>query len=117
MAGAKKGCELSEDALFKRYEKNPLLTADHWPYRAHAVFNPGAALVDGETLLLVRVEDLRGFSHLAVARSADGKTKWRVDAEPALVADLAYDEQHYGVEDPRVVWLEPLGEYAVTYTS
>ncbi|MEE8640862.1 MAG: hypothetical protein V3T41_10675, partial [bacterium] len=87
MTDAEKGCELTADVLFQRYEKNPVLTAENWPYRAHAVFNPGAALVDGETLLLVRVEDLRGFSHLAVARSADGKTEWRVDAEPALVAD------------------------------
>ena len=117
MAGAEKGCELSGDALFKRYEKNPILTADNWPYRAHAVFNPGAALINGETLLLVRVEDLRGFSHLAVARSADGKTEWQVEAEPALAADLAYDEQPFGVEDPRIVWLAPLEEYAVTYTS
>lgn len=117
MAGGEKGCELGEDALFSRYEKNPILNADNWPYRAHAVFNPGAALVDGETLLLVRVEDLRGFSHLAVARSVDGKTEWQVEPEPALVADLAYDEQPFGVEDPRVVWLAPLEEYAVTYTS
>ncbi len=117
MTNADDGCQLGGNELFHRYEKNPVLTADLWPYNAHAVFNPGAALVDGETLLLVRVEDLRGFSHLAAARSADGKTKWRVDAEPALVADEAHDEQRFGVEDPRVVWLEPLGEYAVAYTS
>ncbi len=116
MAEADAGCRLG-DELFKRYEKNPVLTADLWPYHAHAVFNPGAALVDGETLLLVRVEDLRGFSHFTVARSADGKGEWRVGAEAALVADEAHDEQTFGVEDPRVIWLEPLGEYAVAYTS
>jgi beta-1,4-mannooligosaccharide/beta-1,4-mannosyl-N-acetylglucosamine phosphorylase len=117
MAEANAGCQLGGNELFHRYEKNPILTAALWPYNAHAVFNPGAALVDGETLLLVRVEDLRGFSHFTVARSADGKAEWRVDDEPALVADGAHDEQPFGVEDPRVVWLEPLGEYAVAYTS
>jgi predicted GH43/DUF377 family glycosyl hydrolase len=111
------GCQIGGYELFQRYKKNPILTANEWPYPAHAVFNPGAALVDGETLLLVRVEDLRGFSHLTIARSVDGKTKWRVDVEPALVADKTHDEQRFGVEDPRIVWLEPLGEYAVAYTS
>ena len=57
------------------------------PYRANSVFNPGAGLVGGETLLLVRVEDLRGISHLLVARSADGVTDWRFDAEPLLAPE------------------------------
>jgi predicted GH43/DUF377 family glycosyl hydrolase len=50
--------------LFVRYEKNPILTVEDWPYRAHSVFNPAVTMVDGTTLLLVRVEDHRGFSHL-----------------------------------------------------
>jgi hypothetical protein len=38
-----------------------------------SVFNAGAAqLPDGDTLLLVRVEDRRGISHLTAARSRDG---------------------------------------------
>jgi len=59
-------------SLFTRYEGNPILTPEQWPYPANSVFNPGAAEFDGETLLLVRVEDLRGLSHLCVARSANG---------------------------------------------
>ncbi len=47
--------ELGE--LFKRYEGNPILTPDHWPYQVNAVFNPGAVKFNDETLLLVRVED------------------------------------------------------------
>ncbi|MBM3701545.1 MAG: glycosidase, partial [Actinobacteria bacterium] len=27
--------------LFKRYEGNPILTPEDWPYEAGAVFNPG----------------------------------------------------------------------------
>ncbi len=110
-------CKFGAEALFTRSPENPILTARDWPYLAHAVFNPGATLIDGETLLLARVEDMRGFSHLTVARSADGKTGWRVDDRPAHVADPAFDEEEFGVEDPRIVWLDPLGAYAVTYTS
>ena len=39
---------------------NPILTAADWPYPVNAVFNPAAALVDGETVLLARVEDSPG---------------------------------------------------------
>ena len=103
--------------LFSRYVANPILTRDHWPYEVNGVFNPGAIEVDGQTLLLVRVEDKRGFSHFTLARSADGFTNWQIDSQPTFTPDLAHAEEHWGVEDPRVVWLEDYGEYAVTYVS
>jgi predicted GH43/DUF377 family glycosyl hydrolase len=61
--------------LFQRNTKNPILTIDDWPYRAHSVFNPAAAIVNGTTLLMVRVEDHRGFSHFTGVRTGltDGK--------------------------------------------
>ncbi|MFB6215130.1 MAG: glycosidase, partial [Candidatus Bipolaricaulia bacterium] len=65
--------------IFVRYGGNPILKAEEWPYVANSVFNPGATKLDGETVLLCRVEDCRGFSHLTVARSQDGKTGWKVD--------------------------------------
>lgn len=51
-------------ALFRRYEGNPILTAERWPYPINSVFNPGAIRFNDEVLLLNRVEDLRGASHL-----------------------------------------------------
>ena len=48
------------DPLFERSPANPLLTADDVPYAANSIFNPGAARVGNETILLARVEDLRG---------------------------------------------------------
>ncbi|MFQ5885659.1 MAG: glycosidase [Anaerolineae bacterium] len=103
--------------LFRRYEKNPILRAADWPYEVNAVFNPGAVQFEGETLLLVRVEDMRGFSHLTVARSNDGKRDWRINHEPALRPDPRSQEERWGIEDPRVVWLEERQEHAVTYVS
>jgi predicted GH43/DUF377 family glycosyl hydrolase len=104
--------------LFTRYTGNPILTAEDWPYRVNAVFNPGAIECGGETVLLVRVEDMRGMSHLTVARSADGFSNWRIDTQPTLAPDPEnYPEEVWGVEDPRIVYLEELGAYAVTYTS
>ncbi len=82
--------------LFTRYEGNPIIKARDLPYRANTVFNPAAALVDGETLLLLRVEDMRGLSHLTVARSKDGISDWRFDPEPTFVPD----PDHY----PEEIW-------------
>jgi predicted GH43/DUF377 family glycosyl hydrolase len=103
--------------LFHRYEGNPILRREDWPYPANAVFNPGATEIDGETLLLVRVEDLRGFSHLTAARSKDGKTEWRIADKPTLQPNSNSQEEQWGLEDPRIVFLEERGEYAVTYVS
>lgn len=109
--------EKKANSLFTRFEGNPILSGRNWSYPANAVFNPAAARLDGETLLLARVEDMRGFSHLTVARSKDGFTDWRVDPEPTLVADSNSREERWGLEDPRIVWLEEQKQFAVTYVS
>jgi len=103
--------------LFTRFHGNPILVPGNWPYPANAVFNPGAVEFDGGTLLLVRVEDMRGFSHLTVARSQDGKTDWQIGVRPALKATADHKEECWGVEDPRIVWLDEREKYAVTYVS
>ncbi|MCF7890276.1 glycosidase [Candidatus Bipolaricaulota bacterium] len=103
--------------IFNRYVGNPILKADEWPYVANSVFNPGATRLDGETILLCRVEDCRGFSHLTVARSQDGKTDWKVDDSPTLSRSEEFHEEQWGLEDPRIVWFKPLEKYAITYTS
>jgi predicted GH43/DUF377 family glycosyl hydrolase len=103
--------------LFRRYEANPILTPEMWPYPTNAVFNPGAARLNTETLLLVRVEDMRGFSHLTVARSPDGFTNWEIDPKPTLEADQSSREERWGLEDPRIVWLEEQKQFGITYVS
>ncbi|AKB14015.1 hypothetical protein MSTHC_1023 [Methanosarcina thermophila CHTI-55] len=104
--------------LFKRNIKNPILTVDDWPYRAHSVFNPAAAIVNGTTLLMVRVEDHRGFSHFTVARSENGIDGWEIDPEPTFMPDPEnYPEEIYGIEDPRITYIDEMGKWAVAYTA
>ena len=104
--------------LFNRYEKNPILTSAEWPYRVNAVFNAGAVQIEDETLLLVRVEDMCGFSHLTIARSKDGKTNWKIDDHTALEPKPdVYPEEIWGIEDTRITFLEELKLWAVTYTA
>ncbi|MFP4588698.1 MAG: glycosidase [Candidatus Bipolaricaulota bacterium] len=110
-------CSTGQQNLFIRHEDNPILTSEDWPYPAHTVFNPGAIKYQGKTLLLCRVEDLRGFSHLTVARSENGDSDWKVDQEPTLHRSEDYHEEQWGLEDPRVIWLEDQEQYSVAYTS
>jgi predicted GH43/DUF377 family glycosyl hydrolase len=104
--------------LFGRSEHNPILTAADVPYLANSVFNPGAARIGTETILLVRVEDLRGISQLHVARSDDGVRDWRFDPEPLLRSDAErHPEEIWGCEDPRLTWLTEREEWAIAYTA
>jgi predicted GH43/DUF377 family glycosyl hydrolase len=108
---------VSQAELFTRHPGNPILTAGDWPYPVNAVFNPAAAVVDGHTVVLARVEDRRGISHLAVARSANGVDGWAVDPEPLLSPDEDVAGEQWGFEDPRVVRVDELGHFVITCTA
>lgn len=104
--------------VFVRYPANPILTSRDLPYRANSVFNPGVARVGDETLLLLRVEDGRGVSHFTVARSPNGISDWRVDPAPTLrPSPQTHPEEVYGIEDPRITYLEEQGRWVVAYTA
>jgi predicted GH43/DUF377 family glycosyl hydrolase len=105
------------DGLFRRHQGNPLLTPNRWPYTINAVMNAGAAMVDGTTVLLCRVEDRRGLSHLTVARSRDGYSNWVVEDKPLLDADPHLTQERWGVEDPRLTWIDELDAWVIAYTS
>jgi predicted GH43/DUF377 family glycosyl hydrolase len=104
--------------VLRRSDANPILTAVDVPYPANSVFNPGAARVGDETILLLRIEDLRGISQLHVARSTDGVTDWRFEPEPLLRSDEErHPEEIWGCEDPRLTWLPEREEWAIAYTA
>jgi predicted GH43/DUF377 family glycosyl hydrolase len=109
----------NHEVLFRRHEDNPILTAADWPYPVHTVFNPGATkLQDGSTLLLVRAEDRRGFSHFSIAISKNGVDNWEIHPSPVLEPDPDnYPEELWGIEDPRITWVEDLQKYVIAYTS
>jgi predicted GH43/DUF377 family glycosyl hydrolase len=108
---------MSAAGLFRRHAGNPILSADDWPHPVNAVFNPAAAAVDGHTVLIARVEDRRGISHLAVARSASGLDEWTIDAQPFLAPDESVASEQWGFEDPRCVWVDELARFVITCTA
>lgn len=105
--------------VFARHPRNPILTAADWPYRVHTVFNAGATrLHDGTTLLLCRVEDFRGHSHLCAARSANGIDGWKIDDVPTLLPNPdEFPEELWGIEDPRITYVEELDKHVIAYTA
>ncbi len=103
--------------LFVRHPANPILTADDWPYPANAVFNPAAAHVNGTTVILARVEDLTGISHLTVARSRNGLDGWSVEPEPLLAPADGVASEQWGFEDARTVWVPELDRWVITCTA
>lgn len=104
--------------LFIRHPGNPILSVEDWPYAANSVFNAAAAEAKGKIILLARVEDFRGISHLTVARSDDGISNWQISREPALKPEpKEYPEEMWGIEDPRITWLEELKRWAICYTA
>jgi predicted GH43/DUF377 family glycosyl hydrolase len=107
---------VSARELLERHPGNPILTAADWPYPVNAVFNPAAAEVNGDTLLLARVEDRRGISHLTVPRSANGLDGWSIEAEPLLAPDDETGGQ-WGLEDARLVWVDEFGRWVITCTA
>jgi beta-1,2-mannobiose phosphorylase / 1,2-beta-oligomannan phosphorylase len=105
--------------LLLRHPANPILTRKDWPYSINSVFNAGATLLqDGTTLLLCRIEDRRGLSHLCAARSKNGVDGWQIDREPTLMpSPKDYPEEIWGIEDPRITFVPELQQYVITYTS
>lgn len=103
--------------LLHRHEGNPILTLDSMPYRCNTVFNGTPVKVDGEYLLLIRVEGQQGYSFFALARSKDG-FEFEVESEPCLIpaheGPWAIWEEH-GIEDPRLTELD--GKHYIVYTA
>jgi len=105
------------DKLFHRCPENPLITPALLPCEVNAVLNPGVCEVDGDVVLLLRIEDRQGLSHLRVARSRNGVDAWRIDDRPLLEPDLPeWPFEEWGCEDARVT---PVGPHAwvIAYTA
>ncbi len=104
---------------FRRYEGNPLLTREDIPYWCNTVFNAAACKFGDQYLLLLRVEDLNGHSHLTLARSQDGY-RFEVDRKPWITPseDPEYEVyERYGIEDPRITYVPEDDVWYITYTA
>lgn len=108
---------MEQHELFRRYGRGPLLTPADAPFHANGVLNPGVAEVDGEVVLLVRIENRQGISEIRVARSRNGVDGWQCGERPFLQPDLPeYPFEEWGCEDARVTKIGPQ-EWVIAYTA
>jgi predicted GH43/DUF377 family glycosyl hydrolase len=98
-----------------RYDKNPVVTPnpDH-EWEKGAVFNCGATIYQDQVILLYRaIGNYETYvSTFGLATSSDGYN-FQTFSEPAMTPDADFEK--YGIEDPRITFLEE--KYYVTYTA
>ena len=90
--------------VVRRWTDNPIIAIEDVPFRCGDIWNAGVARLDGQYVLLITIETLRGLTQIHLARSRDG-THFTVQDEPfmasATVGPLAKYENR-GVRDPRI---------------
>ena len=103
--------------LITRYKNNPILTKDDVPYPVATVHNAAVVKYDGKYIMIFRSHKLNGRSILGLAESEDGYN-FKVHDKPFMVPatkGIFKDYEDYGVEDPRIVFMED--EYLITYSA
>jgi predicted GH43/DUF377 family glycosyl hydrolase len=101
-----------------RYKNNPVLRPQDIPADCFAVYNGGAAKINGEYILMVRVEDMARREYAWTARSKNGYD-FVPDAEPVrfISEDMAFYNEYAGKSwyDPRINVVD--GKYYITYAA
>ena len=101
----------------QRYENNPVLTKDDIPYQVETVHNAAVTKFNHKYIMLFRSHKDNGRSIIGLAESDDG-FNFKSGPEPFLTPakeGLFAEYEAYGVEDPRVVFLEDA--YYITYSA
>ena len=103
--------------VFKRYSSNPILERKDIPYPCNTVFNAAACRFKGRYVLLLRIEDRSGHSHLTLAYSDDG---YQFSIDPSFWVTSSSEPyyevyERYGIEDPRITQIDDI--YYITYTA
>jgi predicted GH43/DUF377 family glycosyl hydrolase len=103
--------------LLHRWERNPIISQRDIPFRINTVFNGSPVKLNGEYLMLLRVEGQQGYSFFALARSGDG-FHFTVDSVPCMLP--AEHEpwktwESNGIEDPRITPIDDV--YYIVYTA
>ncbi|MGC9454916.1 MAG: glycoside hydrolase family 130 protein [Phycisphaerae bacterium] len=108
--------DASSAGVLRRYEGNPILSAQDVPYACDLVFNAGVCKLDGRYVMVFRNDygwrgRPKGFegTNLGLAFSDDG-LKWRVQERPCW---QWHDDEVVRVYDPRLTLLD--GQCWITF--
>ncbi len=103
--------------IVHRWEGNPILSMRDLPFPASDVHNAGAIKYNGEYILLITIENLRGDCSIYRARSEDGR-HFTIDQSPVMSPSqeepFATYESH-GVRDARITNFD--GTFYIVYLA
>lgn len=98
---------------FTRYEANPIISPEDIGPGTACVFNSGAAVYEGQVVLLLSVWDRQWAPKFLVAKSDDG-IHFKVSHDSGIVPPDEFPYvPHEGIFDTRITQIE--GRYLVTY--
>lgn len=112
----RRGKRIRRDILH-RWEGNPIIIAEDLSFSCLDMMNAGAAKLDGEYILLIRVEDMKGHSVLVLARSSDGRY-FELEDRPVMTPSKDKPFMQYetrGIEDPRITRID--STYYIVYSA
>jgi predicted GH43/DUF377 family glycosyl hydrolase len=85
--------------LFVRYGANPIIHARDISNQSNSVFNARSNHFGDDSLLLIRVKDLRGISHLTAAHNWDCVADCQIESYSTLLASKdKYCGRKYGAK-------------------
>ena len=102
--------------IVKRYEKNPILTADDMPFACSGIHNSGVVKFNGKYLMLCRVESIDISNYFIPAISEDGyhfKVRKKPISLPKDDEFKKYTEEM--IYDPRITEID--GVYYVCFAA
>lgn len=103
--------------IIQRFKKNPIIELEHLSFTCLNIMNAGAAKMEDQYILLVRIETMKGHSVFVAARSVNG-TNFALDKKPIMVPATEGEFQAFevhGVADPRITYMD--GVFYIMYTA
>jgi predicted GH43/DUF377 family glycosyl hydrolase len=106
-------------AVIKRYKNNPILTKNDVPYPVSTVHNAGITKFKDKYIMLFRSHLNTGRSIIGIAESNNGYD-FSVRPKPFIIPEidsLFQEYEEFGVEDPRITYIEDEERYLITYSA
>lgn len=102
-------------SLTRLHPTDPLLSPRDLDWEKNGVFNPGVTIYQGKIALLYRAFGADKISRFGLALTSDGVSFSYAGDKPVFGPDPTSTYEDYGVEDPRITYLN--NRYAVVYTA
>lgn len=105
----------SKKQIVRRYDKNPIITAEMMPFNCRGVFNSSVVKVDDRYVMVLRCEGYNFYNFFVLAESNNGVDNWVIGDIIPLPEDKQYKEYARIQYDPRITKVDDT--YYITYCA